>query len=309
MADKERRLGRGLDSLISGLGSPLPGAQGSGTEVSSAGRDLPVGVLDPNPFQPRREFPLETLDELVESLRNHGLLQPIIVRPAGERYEILAGERRWRAAQELGWERIRAVVLAATDDQMLEWAIVENIQREDLNPIELAQACKRLKETCGLTQEDLAQRLGKSRSAVTNTLRLLDLPAAIQNHVSRGTISMGAARALLPVKPPEVQQRLAEQVADGLLTVRQVESAAQAAARKTRAPRLRPDPNAGALAQELQRLLGTRVGLHGSLKRGRLVIQYFTSRQLDHLVRGLREAAAFNQEPAAPGDDEQALTV
>jgi ParB family chromosome partitioning protein len=309
MADKERRLGRGLDALISGLGGPASRAQETAREAAEVDRDLALADLDPNPFQPRRDFPLEALDELVESLRNHGLLQPIVVRAAGKRYEILAGERRWRAAQELGWERIRAVVRPATDDQMLEWAIVENIQREDLNPIELARACKRLQETSALTQENLARRLGKSRSAVANSLRLLDLPQGIQSHVSRGTISMGAARALLPVKPPELQNRLAEQVAKGLLSVRQVEAAAKSAANKSHAPRRHPDPNAGALAEELQRLLGTRVALHGSLKRGRVVIQYFTSRQLDHLVRGLREAAAFNREPGETGEGEQTLVV
>ena len=286
MTDKERRLGRGLESLIggggaSGGGAPLADRLAEGAPT----RDVSVEAIEPNPYQPRRHFDEQQLTELMSSLESHGLMQPVVVRARAGRYQLIAGERRWRAARELGWSTITAAVIELADDQMLEWALIENIQRSDLGPIDLGQAYRRMIETLKLTQDELAKRIGQSRSAVANTLRLLDLPDAVKARVSRGTVSMGAARALLSLGDPAEMERVSEQVAEGKLTVRQVE--ALSSPRKA-PPQRRADPNLDALAEELQQRLGTKVEIRGTLKKGKLQIEYYTSRQLDHVVRHLR---------------------
>ena len=298
MTARERKLGRGLDSLIGG-GSVSDRYGVKETQV----QPVPMASIDPNPFQPRRDFGTEELNDLVESMRVHGLLQPIVVRPSGARFQLIAGERRWRAAIELGWTQIEAYLVTADDQRMQEWALIENIQRQDLNPMELAQAYRRLQESAGLTQEELAGRLGQSRSHVANILRLLDLPQPIKDDVSRGTISMGAARALLGLEDPELQAEAAGKVAAGKMTVRQVEGLASTTRKSAPKGGRRKDPNLQALAEELQRLLGTRVGLHGSLKRGKLVVEYYSEIQLDQMVRRLRAIALSEENPQEEAEE------
>ena len=293
--EREPRLGRGLESLIprgpNKPAAPSPSEPPAAPTLASSVpgvRDIPLALITPNRSQPRQEFATERLNELVESLRAHGLLQPIVVRPHGEGFELIAGERRFRAAQELGWSTIRASILTLQDQSMLEAALVENIQREDLNPLELARAYREMIDTLHLTQEELARRLGKSRSALANTLRLLDLPDPVKEKVAAGSISMSAARALLALTDPAVQSQAADRVAAGELTVRQLEALAQGRppvpTREARAD----DPNLRDLERDLQHDLGTRVELKGTAKAGRLVIAYHSAAQLDWLQRLLR---------------------
>ena len=284
----QRRLGRGLDFLLSG------GAETEAEAVEVAQVDL--ARVRPNPFQPRREFRAEDLEELAASIREHGVLQPIIVRSAGEEFEIVAGERRVRACQRLGLATIPALVRAATDTQMLELALIENIQRADLNAIEEARAYQAYIQRLDLTQEQAAQRLGRSRPTVANMLRLLDLPLDVQEFVSRGTISMGHARALLGLADAEAQRALARRIEAEHLSVRDVE-------RLTRQPE---EPvAAGAevaaaplsahlkdLERQLAEHLATRVGLRDRAGRGRIVIDYYSAADLGRLVEMITQSPA-----------------
>jgi len=273
-----------------------------------------VENVAPNPFQPRREFAIEALNGLVESLRTHGLMQPIVVRQSGDSYEIVAGERRWRASRELGWDSIDAVVIEADDRRMLEWALVENIQREGLGPLELARAFRQLAQEFSLTQEAVARAVGMSRPAVANFIRLLELPQSVQERVSRGTVSVGAARALLALGSAAEQEAAAQEIEGGALNVRQVEEFVRERTpgrrRKVAATgKAAVDPNQRALAEELQELLGTKVSIQGSLKRGRLWIQFHSARELDRLVRRLRGEAPSLQEPDEQVGEPDSLTV
>lgn len=303
MNEPEKRLGRGLESLISGT---RPGRQeGGGYAFEEAKlRSVAVATVEPNPFQPRQELPDEGLEELMSSMSTHGLLQPITVRARAGKFQIIAGERRWRAARRLGWSHLEAHVVQADDRQMLEWALIENVQREDLGPLELAQAYRDLQARAGLTQEELAKRLGQSRSSVANILRLLELPDPIKAMVSRGTIAMGAARALLAFPDPGRQEAVARDVAAGRLTVRDVESLASKDRREPTRQARPQDPNLRALAEELQGLLATRVRLRGTHTRGRLVIDYASAAELDALVRRMRRVAEQEEAPEdrPPGD-------
>lgn len=281
----QRRLGRGLDFLLSGGGDVV-----EATEV----QQVELARVQPNPFQPRREFPAEELEELASSIREHGVLQPITVRAAGEGFEIIAGERRFRACQRLGLATVPAIVRTASDTQMLEWALIENIQRQDLNPIEEARAYAAYVQRLDLTQEQAAQRLGKSRSAVANMIRLLDLPGDIQDLVSRGTLQMGHARALLAISDAEGQRSLAKRVGEEHLTVRDVERLAREWGREptpesTQAER---SPHLADLERRLTERMGTRVTLRDRRGRGRVVISYYTSEDLDRVVELLLGVAA-----------------
>ncbi len=297
MLDKGSRLGRGLEGLI-------PAAREgklTAAVVAAAGLQvlrIPLKKLQANPWQPRKDFSTQALNELVESLRVHGLMQPIVVRTHASGYQLIAGERRWRAAQELGWTEMDAVVAEADDRRMMEWALLENLQRQDLGPLEIAEGLQRFMAGTGLGQEEMAKRLSMSRPAVANHLRLLELPASIRSRIAQGTISMGAARALLSIKDRKVQEDAARRVAEGLLTVRQVEALTQA-----RAASVTPvDPNLKAVGEEIQSLLGTRVQVRGRLDRGRVVVSYSSRRQLDGLLRKLRALDAERAEDAS-GDD------
>jgi ParB family chromosome partitioning protein len=278
----QRKLGRGLDFLLSGS------AEASGDEV----RLLDLARIRPNPYQPRRDFRAEELEELASSIREHGLLQPIVVRATAGDYEIVAGERRFRACQRLGLATIPALVRTADDTQMLELALIENIQRENLNPIEEARAYQAYVQRLDLTQEQAAQRLGKSRSTVANMLRLLDLPGDVQELVSRGTLSMGHARAILAVSDAEAQRALARRVETEALSVRDIERLARewgAEPRPSAPTSAAPERNAHVIdvERQLTERLGTKVSIRDRLGHGRISIEYYSPDDLERLLETL----------------------
>lgn len=277
-------LGRGLGALI-----PSAGPNSSGL------LSLELSALVPNARQPRGTFEEAALDELAQSLQQVGMLQPILVRPRPDgRYEIVAGERRFRAARLAGFDRVPAVVRHTADEHLLTEALVENIHRTDLSPLEEAAAYDQLLSDFGMTHEALAARLGRSRSAITNTLRLLGLPPAVQHRLAESTLSAGHARALLPLEDGERQEQLAQRiVADGL-SVRATEELVRLALLEPEAPAAsrqelagvaaaRPTPFAG-LERRLEDALATRVQIKGNARRGRVVIDYAGREDLERLL-------------------------
>lgn len=276
----KRALGRGLGAL-------LPPAESE--EAPGRLRDLPIESLVPNPQQPRRTFEPRALEELAQSIRTSGVLQPLVVRPRGAQYEILVGERRWRAAQQAGLARVPAIIREASDAEAIELALVENLLREDLNPIEEAQAYQRLLADFSWTQEELGRRLGKDRSSVANALRLLRLPEPIQEDLRRGRLTMGHARALLGLASAARQLRLREKILAQDWSVRATEAGVQARRRSSRATARRA-PEIQTLEDELRQVLGSRVRLVGSLTRGRIELPFASGEDLERLharlVRG-----------------------
>ena len=280
-------LGRGLSALLGEIASEAPVTPGSASPPGV--RMLPVSALSPHPEQPRRHFDDALLDELAASIAARGLIQPIVVRPHGHDYQIVAGERRWRAAQRARLHEVPVVVRAFDDAETLEIALVENIQREDLNAIEEAQAYQRLAGEYGHTQEALAKIVHKSRSHVANLLRLLDLPAPVQARVTDGTLSMGHARALLGSRDVEA---LAEQVARQGLSVRETEKLARGAKTSLSGSRIRaapsaPDADIAALERQLSDLLGLGVKIMHGDRGGTLTLDYSTLDQLDMVCQRL----------------------
>jgi len=242
-----------------------------------------IDLIDPSPYQPRTRFREQPLDELARSIRSSGIIQPLILRPHGSRFQLLAGERRWRAAQRAGLPRVPAVIRDVPEAQALEITLVENIQREDLNAIEQARAFERLMADFGLTQENVADRTGKDRATVANSIRLLKLEKPIQELIEDGRITAGHGRALLAIADPGTRQSLAQRAARGGLTVRQIE---RHAARRPRSVTTTLtstiDSNARAALEELQRHLGTRVTLRPATKGrpGQLMIDFYDDAQL-----------------------------
>ena len=282
MAQK-RGLGRGLSALI-------PGAEG----VGSTSLEIPLAELESNPLQPRHHFDQAALEELAATIRAHGVLTPVVVRRGPQGYQIVAGERRVRAARMAGLTRIPAVVKEASHAQALEMALVENLQREDLNPVEAAEAYRRLTEEFGLTQEEVAGRVGRDRSSVTNALRLLRLPRRLREDVAAGTLSEGHARALLGLERGADQLKARDLVVKRGLTVRATEALVRRLRSGTRSPGGRPrsgDPNLLALEDRLRVALGTKVRIVRDGKGGRLEVTFFSNEDLTRLVEliaGLR---------------------
>ena len=274
-----KALGRGISAL---MGSAKP-------ETESSLQELEVALLEPNPFQTREVFDKDKLRELARSLEVNGFVQPIVVRQAGDRFQIIAGERRWRAAQLLGLRKIPAVIRPLGDDQLMQAALVENLQRENLNPMEEARAYSRLANEFGLTQEEVARRTGKERSTVTNFLRLLKLPAPVQDLVKRGKLSMGHARALLALDDPQAQQMLATQASMRGWSVRRIERLISQQKKSTGKPEERkgPDPNVKAATAKLETALGTRVRIVPNGNRGRIEIEYYSQEELQRLYQRL----------------------
>lgn len=273
---QRRALGRGLAALI-------PGAEGAGASAL----EIPLAELESNPLQPRRRFEPAALEELAATIRTHGVLTPIVVRRAAHGYQVVAGERRVRAARLAGLTRIPAIVKEASNAQALEMALVENLQREDLNPLEAAEAYRRLVEDFGLTQEEVAGRLGRDRSSVANALRLLRLPRRLREDLAAGILSEGHARALLGLEKAADQLRARDLVVKRGLTVRATEALVRRLRRGTPGPGGRPrtgDPNLQALEDQLRVALGTKVRIVRNGKRGTLEINFFSDEDLTRLV-------------------------
>ena len=274
-----KALGRGLNALLQTV------------ETASAGLEqVRVDLIDPNPFQPRRGFPEESLTELADSIRISGVIQPVLVRrnvTAEGRFQLVVGERRWRAACLAGIETLPAVVRELTDQDALEFALAENLLRRDLNPIEVAHAYQSLQDEFHLSHEQVAERLGINRSSVTNMLRLLRLPRAVQEMITNEEITYGHARALLSLDSEAAQIQLAARIAKQGLSVREVESLVATRQVKqperTSEPKPPVDPNVRAAAQELERTLGTRVKIRGDGQRGAIEISYFSAEDLNRI--------------------------
>ena len=273
-----KALGKGLSALLRDRESTTESDQ----------REIDIDLLEPNRFQPRQVFLEAKLEELAQSIRTHGFIQPIVVRRAGERYQIIAGERRWRAAQRLGLSRVPVAIKSISDESLLEVSLIENIQRENLNPIEEAKAYHRLSQEFELTQEQVAQRTGKDRSTVTNFLRLLKLPKEVQQLVLEDQLSMGHARAILAMEGASEQRRLAEQTIKFAWSVRQVEKMIAARKSPVEPKKMkRVDPNVRAATETLERSLGTRVRIVEKGKKGRIEIEYYSQEELQRLYERL----------------------
>lgn len=308
MSKAARRLGRGLDSLVSNLrsddskkresveaGEDVTGRARESVGISRedrAGRTLPTASLSANPLQPRRRIASATISSLAESIRANGILQPIVVRERDGRYEIIAGERRWRAAQAAGLKHVPVVLRDASDEQMLELALVENIQREDLNAIERAKAYRQFCDEFGLTTDDVAHRMGEDRSTVANYLRLLDLDLPLQEMVAGGQISMGHARCLLGIADRSRRERLAQAVVKEVLSVRALEEIVRREKGKAGAdggaivaPKRR-SAHIEDMEQRFERQTRTKVAIHEGHKKGtgRIVIEYYSLDDFDRIA-------------------------
>ncbi|HEV3278201.1 MAG TPA: ParB/RepB/Spo0J family partition protein [Terriglobia bacterium] len=278
-----KALGRGLSALI-------PEPDGPATSAPSPGETaILVGLIDPNPFQPRTHFALEELNELADSVRAQGIIQPVLLRRAGSRYQLVAGERRWRAAQIAGLEAIPAIVRDLDDRESVEIALTENLLRDDLGPIETARAYRTLQERFGLSQEEISRRLGLNRVTVTNTLRLLKLPTPIQEMIERDELTAGHARAILGLPDETDQRRLADRIVKRGLSVREAEKLASstrpsdAVISEDGTEPKQVDPNVRAAVVELERKLGTRVRITGDGSKGRIEVSYFSADDLNRL--------------------------
>lgn len=286
-------LGRGLGALIREpepqvpppSASPAAGAAAApARETMSAGpQQVDIDLIEPSPYQPRTRFREEALDELARSIKASGIIQPLVLRPVGSRFQLIAGERRWRAAQRAGLTKVSAIIRQVSDELALEMTLVENIQREDLNAIETARAFDRLMEEFQLTQEAVAERTGKDRATVANAVRLLKLEPTIQEWIEEGKLSAGHGRALLAVADTQLRMRYAQRASRGGLTVRQIERLAARRVRTSSPTASAPhDVNIRAALDELQRHLGTKILLREKTKvrPGQLVLEYYEDAQL-----------------------------
>lgn len=272
-----KRLGKGLDALFAS----------NVVEQADQGIEISLQEIRPNPYQPRKEFDPEALEELVQSIKEHGIIQPLIVRNSIKGYELVAGERRLRAAKMAGLKKVPVVIKEYTDQQLMEIALIENIQRENLNPIEEAGAYQKLMKLTSITQEELAQKIGKSRPHVTNILRLLQLPAKIRDMVSNASLSMGHARALLAVENSKVQWELANEVVKKQLSVRQLEELVKSlrVSRETK-PKKKATKDQAILDIEnrLRNRLGTSVQIKSGGKKGKIEIEFYSNEDLQRLI-------------------------
>ena len=283
----KRGLGKGLSALI-------PGA---GQEVGGEVLELSISEVLPNPEQPRTDINEDQINELADSIKKVGVLQPILVRAHGAGYQIIAGERRWRAAQAAGLERVPVRVMAISDTEALALALIENLQRSDLNPVEEARGYRRLITEYGMTQAELADRVSKSRSAVTNTLRLLDLPEDIQEQLYQGRLSAGHARAILSIPDDDRRHTLARKCVDEGLSVREAESLAKllAAGASISAPRPVTPKSYKIVARKLRRLLSTNVRVRQTAKKGKIEIDFHDEGDLERIMRLLTEGETITR--------------
>lgn len=277
---QKRGLGKGLSALI------------PDNSVLTGGRtivNVDINKIVPNPRQPRSEFPQETLTELAESIRSQGVIEPILARPKNGKYELIAGERRWRAARKAGLAIIPAIIKDFSDEESLELALVENLQREDLNPMEEAEAYAKLSSEFHQTQVDIAKKVGKDRSTVANMMRLLELPGEIQASLRRSQISVGHARPLLSLESETERLSLWKDVLKNNLSVRDVELIVHGdpSARKLRKRKTIKNEELIDLTELLTTHLGTRVRIHGSIKKGKIEINYFSQEDLERIIEVL----------------------
>jgi ParB family transcriptional regulator, chromosome partitioning protein len=289
MSTQKKGLGRGLSALI-------PSAAQASDESRDQRPTLEVAVdrITPSPFQPRRSFDEAKIEELAASIRNQGIIQPLVVRPKNDGYELIAGERRWRAAMKAGLSRVPVVVRAASDHEALQLALVENLQREDLNPIEEASGYRRLQEEFQWSQEEMAERVGKSRPAIANSLRLLALPPEVQQEVTAGNLPAGQARALLGLHAEAlIVSACREVIAKGLST-RETEKMVRLllVGRKRRRGVPVIDPDLKSIVENLQRALGTRVRLLPKARssKGKIEIEYYALADLERIIQTITKA-------------------
>lgn len=296
-------LGRGLGALIrdSEVATPPPGPAAAATGYATAAAPAPVvtggplqidiDLIDPSPYQPRTRFAETALEELAQSIRSSGIIQPLVARKIGARYQLIAGERRWRAAQRAQLLRVPIVLREVDDEEAAELTLVENIQREDLNPIEQARAFERLMDEFHLTQDEVATRTGKDRATVANSVRLLSLEETFLDWIEEGKMTAGHGRALLAVEDRKLRMSLAQRASRGKLTVRQLERMAtrRARGRAQAGPVEAHDPNRQAAIDELQKHIGTRVTLHLPAKGrpGQLILEFYDEEQLNSLYERL----------------------
>ena len=296
MSGKKRGLGRGLDALLGAGARPTPPAAGDGQEqpVDGVLKELPVDLIQRGKYQPRRDIEPESLQDLADSIKAQGVMQPIVVRPISDsRYEIIAGERRWRATQLAGLHSIPTIVRDVPDEAAIAMALIENIQREDLNPIEEAAALQRLQQEFELTQQEVADAIGKSRSTVANLLRLMSLREDVRRLVEHGDLEMGHARAMLALEGEHQSQAARTVVARGL-SVRQTEALVRKLLEQGQNPEPgkaepRLDPNIRSLQDDLSQRLGTRVEIrHGAAGKGKLVLSYSSLDELDGILSHIK---------------------
>lgn len=284
MSMPKKGLGRGLSALIPSATEPKPGLR-----ADSAPLEVSVDRITPSPFQPRRSFDEAKIAELAGSIRNQGIIQPLVVRPKADGFELIAGERRWRAAMKAGLSHVPVVIRDASDHEALQLALVENLQREDLNPIEEANGYRRLQEEFHWSQEEMAEKVAKSRPAITNSLRLLSLPVEVQQEVSGGNLPAGQARALLGLHTEALMISACREVIAKGLSTRETEKMVRhlVAGRKRRRAPVVTDPDLKTIIEELQRALGTRVRLipKPRTNKGRIEIEYYTLPDLERIIQ------------------------
>jgi ParB family transcriptional regulator, chromosome partitioning protein len=292
---KRRALGKGLDSLLPRVQvSATPAITAAPEPESGKPREIPVEMIDPNPHQTRKTFDEGSLGELAESIKANGVVQPILLRPQADgRFQLIAGERRWRASKLVGKKTVPAILRQVSDEQAMEITIVENLQREDLNPIEQARGFERLSREFNMTHEQISVRTGKDRASISNYLRLLKLPMSVQYQVEGGLLSFGHARALLGLLGTNETERTAQRAISLSLSVRQLESMVQQILNPEKAKKKEPkaeapvDPNVREVAEQLQRALGLKVSIEDKKGRGRVIIEYAKLEDFDALLEKL----------------------
>jgi len=300
---KRRALGRGLESLLPNRAVTPPVAVvrphvappvAAPAEPTADGgvREIPLDVIDRNPWQTRTRMDEAALEELATSIRSSGVLQPIVVRYIDNRYQLIAGERRWLASQRAGKATVPAIVRTVSNEQAMEMTIIENLQREDLNPMEQARAFERLSREFGLTQEQMAQRTGKERASVANFMRLLKLPLEVQSEVESGALSFGHAKVLLMLDSADAQKEVAKRVIEGALSVRQTEDVVYQIVNPTEKPARRErqvDPNVREAEREIQRVLGVHVRIDDRQGKGKIVLEYASLEDFDRILAALKK--------------------
>jgi ParB family transcriptional regulator, chromosome partitioning protein len=292
--DKRKALGRGLESLLPTRPTISPIAMPTAQATASA-QEISIDSIDPNPYQTRRRINEAALEELAESIRASGVVQPVVLRPvANGRYQLVAGERRWHASRRAGKTTIPAVVRQISNEQAMEITIIENLQREDLNPVEQARAFERLSREFGLTQEQIAARTGKDRASIANFIRLLKLPEDVQNALEAGALSFGHGKVLLALAGfPEHLERAAREIIEKQLSVRQTEELVtkllnpQAAEQKQEKPAAPMDPNVREAQRSLESSLGVKVEIHDRKGRGKIILKYGSLEDFDRIVEAL----------------------